>query len=609
MQSPKFAEKSKLFKKVASASVLEALWKNSVRDKMRKQVVPDAVEFIDFTIQVKQRCAELEALIASGDYEPKPILRLKSEKSKGLCRQLACPSPEDALLLQALSQALWNEVEQHTPSTKAFYAPQDQKFAKQNPVGEEDEWGYGPMAAWLDFQREILNFSEERNYVVVTDIANYYDCILHPHLRSILSNYSGESEHALDLLLYILDAMLWRPDYMPNYGIGLPQMDFDAPRLLAHANLFEVDTLFADLKNVDFARFMDDMDFGVDTKALAKTVLRDLDLALQTRNLRLNSGKTKILTGSEALEHFRARDNALLEMMQIKWEKNSYLERFRAVYLKMYKAALVQGVSSGYFETGNGSKVLKRLINILAKNGESIPAPEFRKILYNSPGLRPNLFNLWARSEDFDAHFSLVVGFVNSGEAIDDLSKILLADAISSTVHKSDINPSKKRLALYSLDRERPFELYARLWIIARTGNQSELWDEIRFSRPDWSKHRFLSRFVAAFYGVLKGHPNFPDFLRLVRRWGGHEALSVLDLHESAATEKTGYYSVKKFVGQPNPSQITGITFPKFLLLCSSLWNDQVSKVERSKLIAANHLSTHDKYYFDTLSRIISSAP
>ena len=110
--------------------------------------------------------------------------------------------------------------------------------------------------------------------------------------------------------------MLWRPDYMPNFGIGLPQMDLDAPRLLAHTHLFEVDELFENDPDVDFARYMDDMDFGVDTIAKAKSVLRDLDLTLHTRNIRLNSGKTKIMTGADAVRYFRVRENlALLKLV------------------------------------------------------------------------------------------------------------------------------------------------------------------------------------------------------------------------------------------------------------------------------------------------------
>lgn len=606
MQSPKFAHKASQLKAVVSSTVLADLWKSSVRERLRTQIVPDAVEYIDFHIHHKQRCAEIQALVCSGDYEPKPILRLKAEKSKGLCRQLSLPSPEDALILQALSNFLWKEIAPNAPSETAFFAPQDQAFSVKNPASQEDEWGYGPLESWLDFQREILKFSQTRPIVVVTDVANYYDCIIHSHLRAILSDYAGKKEFALDLLLYVLDAMLWRPDYMPNYGIGLPQMDLDAPRLLAHTHLFEVDRIFSTDPDVDYARYMDDIDFGVQTKAKAKTLLRDLDLALQTRNLRLNNGKTLILSAIEALRHFRAVDNAALEKMRIRWNRDCYLDKKFKLYLKMYERALEWGVSRKYFDNGNGDKILKRLINLLAKNGGIISDSAFRHLLYEKPGLRKELLNYWARSPSFSAHFRRVAGFLNSGEAVDDLSKVLLATSVAAAHHSIAIDPTDQTLALYSLSRSEPFELYARLWVIARTKSPDDLWSEIKDTKSEWSRYRFLGRLVAAFHGILKCHANFEDYLTLVRRWGGADAGSVLDLHIGASSVPATYYSTVVFIREINPSQPTGISFPKSLLLASALWNQAISKADRSKLLANHKLAMTDRYYFAQFANIMT---
>src|SRR5262249_12724627 len=122
-------------------------------------------------------------------------------------------------------------------------------------------------------------------------------------------------EHALDLLLYTLTSMLWQPDYMPRVPVGLPQCNLDAPRLLAHCFLFEIDRLFVSKSHVEYARYMDDMDIGVDSIKEAKEVLRDLDLSLQTRQVRLNSGKTKILGEAEARSHFKIRENAIVDAL------------------------------------------------------------------------------------------------------------------------------------------------------------------------------------------------------------------------------------------------------------------------------------------------------
>ncbi len=272
---------------------------------MRRQPIPDPLENLDFHIRLDAMCAAIEAEVLSGAYIPASPIRFLSEKSRGLCRQLVIPSVKDALVLQTLSDALWAEIRSKAPTKKSFYAPGDHQFSKVIK-GHSSE--YGSLNAWLAFQETIFGFAKSKKFVVVTDISNYYDTISYDHLRNILADLSIAREHALDLLIYTLSCMLWQPDYMPRVPVGLPQSNLDAPRLLAHCFLFEIDEFLSHTPKVDFARYMDDIDIGVDSVAAAKSVLRDLDLALQTRQIRLNSGKTRILSESDAYRHFKIRE-------------------------------------------------------------------------------------------------------------------------------------------------------------------------------------------------------------------------------------------------------------------------------------------------------------
>jgi len=273
---------------------------------MRRQPIPDPLENLDFHIRIEAICIAIEAEVLSGAYIPGTPIRFLSEKSKGLCRQLVIPSVKDALVLQALSDALWVEIRTKAPTQKSFYAPGEHKFSK--PIkGHSSE--YGSLNPWLAFQERIFGFANIKDFIVVTDIANYYDSISYDHLRNILAELSLAREHALDLLIYTLSCMLWQPDYMPRVPVGLPQSNLDAPRLLAHCFLFEIDELLSQRVAIDFARYMDDIDVGVNSVAEGRAVLRDLDLALQTRQIRLNSGKTMILSETEARSHFKIREN------------------------------------------------------------------------------------------------------------------------------------------------------------------------------------------------------------------------------------------------------------------------------------------------------------
>ena len=75
----------------------------------------------------------------------------------------------------------------------------------------------------------------------------------------------------------------------------MPQIDIDAPRLLAHCFLFELDAVVEDMDFANYARFMDDIDAGAKDIAEAKNILRSIDLTLQTRQIGSNAGKTCIL--------------------------------------------------------------------------------------------------------------------------------------------------------------------------------------------------------------------------------------------------------------------------------------------------------------------------
>jgi hypothetical protein len=71
--------------------------------------------------------------------------------------------------------------------------------------------------------------------------------------------------------------------------------------------------------HLEYARFIDDMAIGTNTIVEAKEIIRDLDLALQTRQLRLNSGKTKILTSKEAQSYYRISNNIALDEVEAKF--------------------------------------------------------------------------------------------------------------------------------------------------------------------------------------------------------------------------------------------------------------------------------------------------
>ena len=562
---------------------------------MRKQPIPDPVEHLDFHISLDANCISIAAEVCSGTYIPRPPIRFLSEKSKGLCRQLVVPSVKDALILQTLSDALWVELQEKAPSRNAFYAPNDNRFS-QMIRGETNE--YGSIRAWLSFQETIFGFASSRKFVVVTDIANYYDGISYEHLRNILADLSIAREHSLDLLIYTLSHMLWQPDYMPRIQIGLPQINLDAPRLLAHCFLFEIDRLLVARKHIDFARYMDDIDVGVDTIAQAKEVLRDLDLSLQTRQIRLNSGKTLILSETEAAAHFRIRENAFLNCLEDSIELKKSLELSIARERRFITDVIHRGLAKRSYERGSGEKILKRCINYARKYRADIDDIDFLRLILKWPEVRGVALQWWQHSEQPAQKLTLIHDFVESSEIVDDQALIDVAvSLVSARLPASEHTQSIIQRICSYLNQKTKWGFYAKAWVLSKYGTSEDLLAVVESGVAVWVTEEHLSRLVAGLYPRMLKSNFLEKFEVIIDRSGNRWSQDVLRFHISLSSTNTGFNAVKSFVRAPNPSQPNGISHSKFLMLCSLLNNPTIGPAATKDLKARHSFGLQDAYY------------
>jgi hypothetical protein len=595
MQSPKFPIKQSDIKEVINVSRLKSRWKEKVRDAMRTQPIPDPVEHLDFHITLDGSCTSIAADVCSGTYIPHTPIRLLAEKSKGLCRQLVIPTVKDALILQTLSDALWGELKTKAPSSKAYYAPNDHGFSKQIH-GVTDE--YGPIKVWLKFQETIFNFTKTYKYIVVTDIANYYDFISYDHLRHILADLSIAREHSLDLLIFTLSHMLWQPDYMPRVQIGLPQMNLDGARLLAHCFLFDIDKLLESTPFVDFTRYMDDIDIGVDTISAAKQVLRDLDLALQTRQIRLNSGKTKILDEEKALRHFCIRENALLDSFELHIERRRKLMLSTRFSKMMLTKSISVGLDRSLFAEGNGEKILKRCINFARGYHAEITNKDVSKVMFLWPTSRETMLRWWQHSDQPINGPALISDFVSSGEIVDDITYIYIATAlVNANLPASVMTDMLIKEICDHFDSKKKWGLYASLWIYSKYGTDSQLLRLIDKHHNIWSTTEPLSRLVAGLYPRMINTNSFTTFEAIVKKLTNPWLRTVSDFHKSLSTKVEGYTSVAKFIEAQNPSLPNKISHSKFLMLLSLSYNQEIAPTAISKLKAIHSFALKDSYY------------
>lgn len=212
MQSPKFKFLKNELSETFALDLLEEEWKKRVRYQIRKQLVFDPIEYRDYNDDLRKLVRTVRSSVLSGSYKASPSKRYLIEKSRGLCRQMTLVHPQDLLVLERLSRSFHFDLKQKSPSKSAFFEPDDGNF---KAGFQQSDFQYGSFASWKKFQKQVFGFSRENKYIVVTDVANFYDFINFNHLRNIISGLADVREGVLDLLIYLLNRLTWLPDYMP----------------------------------------------------------------------------------------------------------------------------------------------------------------------------------------------------------------------------------------------------------------------------------------------------------------------------------------------------------------------------------------------------------
>lgn len=593
MASPHFPLKRKPLEKVFRTNNLLYLWKKKVRSFQKKQLLFDLYEYLNFHIQrdsiVKNICHQ----VIQGTYRPSSNLRVSVEKSKGLCRHLTVPNCSDALVLQALSDALYNEIKIKSPTNKAFFEKKETPFKDLNTTTE-----YGTLASWKKFQTAILGFSKQRNFIVVTDISNFYDCIGHNHLRNIISSICNNiDEVLLDMLIYCLNNLIWHSEYMPDSEIGLPQMDSDAPRILAHSFLYEADT-FLDNKNCDFARFMDDIDIGVDTIPEAKSILRDLDITLKTRGVRLNSGKSHIINNEDAQKFFWVNENYVLDKINDLIDLGAKSNRLA---IKLILKKFNSEYKKNKYSYGNGEKIIKRYIGIYSKLRKKLPWYICYDLLKNRPSVRQNLF--WHLSL-FGLNIKVLktcLDLIQSGHWVDDASCFYLAEYIINSKYKNNklwksniINISNTFLASESKSR-----FTSGLWILSKFQPEDEIMKIVRNYSHIWSTDPDLGRIIGSLISRISSQSNIFNFKMMIFKSHNREAIAALRFGSKIQIDNKLVNKLLPTLKAKNPSMPNQISHAKALLIISAKKNPNLTSSQKTQL------SIHSFDQSDAAYRII----
>jgi len=570
LQSPKFQFVQNDIKGVFEITLLKEEWKKRTKPQIRKQLVFDAIEYRDIDQDLSRLLERVRREVSEGNYVVQSPKRYLAEKSRGLCRQMTLIHPRDLLVLERLSRSVYFELKHKAPSKSAFFEPDDGNFAKGF---KQSDFEYGSFASWKKFQKIVFGFAKENNFIVITDVANFYDFINFQHLRNIVSSLADIRESILDLLIYVLNRLTWTPDFMPLTQVGMPQIETSATRVLANAMLYEVDKLCEHSAVSNYARFMDDMDVGVDTYEQAKVIVRDIDLTLQSRQLRLNSSKTQILTQQEAFTHFCIAENLSLSRLEAFVEKRRFLKFAKAILKSKYEGWLDRSPTGGpgeksHFKTGNGPKIHKRILSLIYEVGSAVSDEDLLWQVEHNPSMRPTALRYLSKTTRGNTVLKKLIAMVRNGVFVDDAAYVDVAGFMLHTkFRKTNACTSLAEQFCKHAALKSDIGLHSALFVsarfLARPKIQSLLDDNIeRISDDFW-----LSRAAAGLTSLFIGEAEWGKYLDYLRSLNSPDADDVYEYLRSVSSSTTFSQSLKAYIKAPNHSFPQALFFPKVLVL------------------------------------------
>ena len=572
-------------------------WKATVRHGLRRQAMQDLHDYLDVHRNIASYVWRLRADVLKGRYRPGEPAIVRLEKKHGITRRLMLPPPADAIVLQTIVNQLEPRLLRRSPTESAYYA-------RSHPAPSVDRvdstFPYAWWELWPAFQERIWGFSVAQPLVVVTDVANYFDTIPLASLRDTVAAAGRFDQAVLDLLFFVLEAFVWRPDYIPLSGVGLPQIDFDAPRLLAHAYLFPIDKLVDHSTSGHYVRWMDDMNFGVNSRTEARDLLGRIDARMNMLGVRLNPGKTRILDSAAAQWHFLIQENRELNILH-----NSLRHGSRAPHLRSLIQRIVHDRYSNFMRLDRGGawpKVLKRYLTILGELQDDLLQPEVPEILREHPGARDSVFRYYRHLGHSRVRQHHITDYLRQ-ECTDDTSmfaacQLLVAWSIP-THGRSRGDFLQLAQELGSGRRQQISAFAGGLWLLAKYGSRTALWRYIDRTKGTWQRSAWAARQVAAVSARL----TLSQRRQLQDRFAGGgllEALQVQAHLNHLDSLRSADRQLFTYLTHP-PSPPYEYPLSKVLLL-TALKNGALSGREKARLFSAARLLITDPICLDLVA-------
>jgi hypothetical protein len=266
-------------------------WK-SIRLELRNASVRDVVDYLDFDINPDTWINRLRDQVSSGRYEPSVPSRFMLAKSSGFSRTMTFPALPDLVLYRAITDHIHKRARRFQQPHVYFLRSQISQAEKallgevraltDQPHPDYRMRSAGSFLNWLRFQqyRRLLMLRRVYPYIILTDITNFFDSILHAQIETALMRVKVPYK-MVGLLLFLLERLAVRHPYSHSPRTGLPVDEFDCSRTLAHIVLFSHDDRMVKIAGRGgYVRWMDDQNIGASSRASGLRILARVQTSL-----------------------------------------------------------------------------------------------------------------------------------------------------------------------------------------------------------------------------------------------------------------------------------------------------------------------------------------
>jgi len=577
---------------ILDKDAVSGVWRKIVRSQLRNLDIKDLFDHYDFNFNIEDRATAIRNDILNGTYKPVAPLIYRIEKKYGVCRHMVIPSPTDALILQVLVESVAEQIIGKQPSENAFYSRDKHNVKKPH---EGMEYGLPFKEQWKQLQKKIYKFTEEKELLVVTDLANYYDSISLPELRKVFLSHVNTNEVIVDLLFQIIEGISWTPDYLPYSGKGLPTAHIEAIRLLAHSFLFEIDEVLKKRTKESFTRWMDDITIGVDSRKEAVSIISAISDMLKSRGLALNLSKTAILDTKAAEHDYLISKNLELDNYSNIGPESDPKKKIEKHLSFLFKEHF-DDLSPKHWD-----KVAKRYITAFSRLKSKKILQKLPGIYIDHPGLRPNLLFYLSSLGYSKTTGAAVLEILSQLDVFDDISIVQIVTLLTNweipTSPKATdfLEDAENAVRALSIAQKESSGFYALLWFKTKYSTPKSLLRFLTKYENLWKADAFLRRQATAALSRLLSMDNPAPRSLLVQQISSGAMGTV-----SVANQISLFEQIDKLESKMNmylfPSKKQH-PYPlgKFLVMCSALNSEKIrsNKMIRKKI--KEHVS--DPYY------------